>query len=913
MVTEPHAVLEKHERGAPRHPSFGPAATAKRFSAAADPESVLRIAPGDDGVSIWSAELFGDRDKAQLRKFLSRVFSVEEVAAVEILRAEAFGRVHYESSGTGPEIWRKLARALQPHRAARSNNGRPVDEANDGKAPDAGNLFLDGPDASRIFVHRVGSALSTWRVRYRDSGEMRLTHPVLRNRRDVAYRLEEVLAAIAGVDGFATNTLTASVTIRFNPQILNAERLLRQLEKCWPQLLEGLAGPPSVKRLIAAGGLLGLAITGQYLVPRLRPLAVLGVTLYGSHNVAKGAKELARLRVGLPALYSVGLAFSIWTGMPFSSALMAVLMQLWPQLAHRTVTGSQRRLFAVHRQRATWARLIRDDGLETEVDIDAVRPGDLIAIRKGETAPVDGLVTAGLAAVDEEALSGVAGAIDKTPGDRVYAATVVRDGTLNVRVEKIGAESIAGYIGAHLPHGNVDNLPSAAEVERIANRNAKAALALAGVNLAGRRLLRPSQAIIRPDYVTGPRLSAQLAVLHDLGEGINRGIFFRDPTALDRLPATDIYVFDDASGLAQQPVEVADVISAGAVAAETVLGYATAAFPLSQNERARALAGRSVRQEVSIPEISHRQRRAGAICYRDREDRQVEVAISAHINNSNVDIPSSVTDAVAASGAANGSGGYIEFFLRPLWIVRDGELLGAITFRRHGEPEGAEVIGALQARNKRSRFVYISSAAQAAAEALARQIGISTVFGGLDKEGKARALNRLGCRTMWIGNGASPEAIPSIEASAVSISIAGASTAPSDAADIVFLQPGLQNLLPLRRIAHSHHARIGADYRVVYAANLAGVAGGFFAGFGSLEAGLISNFGTGYVYARRLKQIYDLVSQTEERRAKFRSPTQEESDTGLELLHTGTHEPEEFVQSPPVGDPTRPASDLNAV
>ena len=101
----------------------------------------------------------------------------------------------------------------------------------------------------------------------------------------------------------------------------------------------------------------------------------------------------------------------------------------------------------------------------------------------------------------------------------------------------------------------------------------------------------------------------------------------------------------------------------------------------------------------------------------------------------------------------------------------------------------------------------------------------------------------------------------------MSISVAGLSTAPLDAADIVFLQPGLQNLAPLIRIGIGHQARIEADYRAVYAANLLGVAGGFLAGFGSLEAGLTSNVGTSYVYLRHWRQLRDLISRMETRRA----------------------------------------------
>jgi cation-transporting P-type ATPase C len=900
----------KEKRRARRGNSFSSTPQPEKAATHQRSQPIVRIAPGSAGVSIWSPALFSDPDGLLIREFLSRVFSVREVAAVDIRRKDSYGRVRYKPSTNAAEIWLKLSHVLRQSAATHTASGAANADFAGLKPIGVDSLYLDGPPIQPIRVNRVGNSLSTWRLRYQSDQRVRLTHPVLLNRKDVAYRLEEELAAILGVEAFRTSAWTSSVAIRFDPRLLTAERLLQQLEKAWPRLLQGLDGPPSSKRFVAAGGLLGLAFTGQYLVPALRPLAVLGVAIYGLPNVINGTKQLAHRRVGLPALYSAGLAFMLLSGMPFSSTVMAVLMQFWPRLAYRTMTRSQRRLFAIHRQRATWARLVRDDGVEIEIDIDTLRPGDLITVYEAETIPVDGVVTQGLAAVDEEALTGSVGAVDKTIGDPVYSATFIRDGGLTVRVEKIGLASVAGHIGAHLPHARIYDLPSSAEAEQIANRNAKPALAVAAVNLLSTRSMRPSQAVIRPDYATAPRLSAQLSALHDLAEGLHRGIFFRDPAALDRLPATDIYVFDDVSALERSPIEVAEVIPAGVVSAETVLGYATAAFPPSQNERARALQAQSIKQRTPIPEIHQRERHAGAIHYRDSDTRLLVIAAPAYIAAAGISVPSQIVEAVAALDRESDSA---DPFLRPLWVLRDGEILGVITFRRQGEPEGREVIAALKARNKRARFVYLSRHPQETAEAIAGRIGISSVFGDLDPVGKARALRMLGHRAMWIGNGASPEALPCIEVSAVSISVAGASTAPLDKADIVLLQPGLQNLVPLRRIGRSHRARIEADYRVGYAANLLGAAGGFLAGFGSLEAGLTSNAGTAYIYARHWRQLHDLISRVETRQAKLISASREESEHLAETPIADSNDAEEFVEVQEIRATVQPEDELGGV
>ena len=844
---------------------------------------IVRIAPGSEGVSIWSPALFADPSGPNSRQFLARTFSVPEVASVQIRPADAFGRIHYEPTKEAPGIWRKLSQALRSL-GARTTESNADDELVEPKGVET--LFLDGPPTLPIRVQRVGVLLSTWRLRYEGTTRVRLSHPILLNRKDVAYRLEEELAAILGVTDFRTSVLTSSVVVHFDPRQLNLQRLIRRLEASWPKLLDGLERPPSSKKFVAAVSLLGLAYTGQYLVPALKPLAILGVAAYGFPNVVNGAKQLVRGQIGLPALYSAGLTFMLISGMPFSSTVMAVFMQLWPRLAYGTITKSQRRLFDTHRRRATWARVLQDDGLEIEVDIDTLSAGDLVTVQEGEVIPVDGVITGGLAAIDEEAHSGTAGAQDKTTGDVVYAATYVRAGRITVRVEKVGLETVAGIIGAQLPHGKLE-LPSSVEAEKTANNMAKPALALAGVSLFTTHLMRPSQAYIRPDYATGPRLSAQLAALHDICDGLHQGILFRDPAAVDRIAVTDVYVFDDSSALELRQLEVGEIFTVSGISKEIVLGYATAAFPLDQNERARALFAKSVEAQSPIPEIFHRVRKAGAISYRDGEGRLLEVAAPAYIAAKGIRVPASVTDGLAATATGRRKSELNdELPLRPLYILRDDKVLGAVTFHRQGDWEGKEIIATLQARNKRARFIYISSHAQARAEAIARKIGISNVYGELDAKEKAHTLEKLGKRTMWIGDGSIPDSLPTIAASTVSISLAGVSRVSSDAADIVLFQPSLRGIVPVRRLGRGHRARIESAYRAIYTANLLAVAGGFFGRFGSLESGLTSNVGTGLVYAMHRRLLNGLISRVEARRARLLLPANEESDPNVGATQT---------------------------
>src|SRR4051812_13756537 len=102
--------------------------------------STLRVAPGSEGVSIWSGELFGAAEAPRLRDFLVRAFSVEEVEQVEWRRSAAFGRIRYGATRNPALIWKKLSRALQR---------QPDDAVPVARRLDANALCLDAPGSSR--------------------------------------------------------------------------------------------------------------------------------------------------------------------------------------------------------------------------------------------------------------------------------------------------------------------------------------------------------------------------------------------------------------------------------------------------------------------------------------------------------------------------------------------------------------------------------------------------------------------------------------------------------------------------------------------------------------------------------------------------------------------------------------------
>jgi len=825
----------RRRENAPKHPTVGPL-----------PVSHTRVVLGDRLI-LRNKELFGD-DDITVRRLIDEAFTFPEVRSVVVRRDRSELTIELTPIADPVAVWSRLGALL------RETADQPYVPAQ------AARLELAGPVSDLpVRIARAGSILTTFRTRLLSQEHMRIGHPLLRQRL-VRERFEEFLRSIHGITDIRMIGLSASAHVTYDPSLIDAEQVLRLLEGAWPELVSGTLAVTTPKMLFLAASLLAFSFFAQFINPTFLPVATAAVALYSLPNLIAAIRDLKRGRIGLPALYSAGLGFLLWTRMPFASNLMAVLSQLWPALASRMAASSERGLFAEYRRRLAWARL--NDGQQGEIiiGVDDLVPEAKIIARAGDFLPVDGVVVNGHAAVDEDMLNGRRGAADKIVGDRVYAGSFVRDGALVVRAERVGGATASAALARALPHGALRGLPSSAYAERIANRNAKPALAAAALVLLVTRTPRLSQVIIRPDYATAPRLSAHLSALTALAESLSHGALIRRPAALDHLLTAEAFVFDDGLDFSARDIEVGKINVVTRAGAQETLSLAAAAFGHRDEPRARAVWRELTEEGGTVPLIKSRSQYAGELRCHDEAGALISVATPHQALQEHFTAPTATLANLLHKLALDPP---VEPDLRPLVVARDREIIGILQFAARGAHHYAGLVTALRTENPQARFIHLSSASQEQAGADSEEIGFDAVLGGLTPQDKREILRSLGLRTAWIGNGADPASTPVRAASAVSISLAGLDSLPHDNADIVLLRDDLRAVLALRTAAQAHIGRLRADYRTVYFTNLLAVVGGFTAGFGGLQAGLTSNLGSAAVFFGRWRKLVALSSRAE--------------------------------------------------
>jgi cation transport ATPase len=811
------------------------------------PSPGAEIGLGGNRLILRSPDLFAG-DAGHARHLIEKAFSLDQVRAV-VLRRE-LDQIGIELSPLAD------AEAVWPRLGALLRTSGPVPSGR------AARLDLVGPAAGLpVRVSRAGSALTTFRARVLSSEHLRIGHPLLRQGA-IRRRFREFLQSVHGVSEVrGLGFIRPGVLVVFDAAVVDAEQILRLIEGSWAEITDLRSVPVTPRRLFAAGGLLVFSFIAQFFRPLWLPWAIAAAAIYSAPNLIAAARDLVRGRIGLPALYTAGLGFLLWTRLPFVSSLMATLSQTWPSLANRLASDGESRLFAEQRRRVAWARLSDDGSGERVVGFDEVPREAVFVVRAGEYLPADGVVLEGRAAVDEDMLTGARGAVDKIAGDPVYAGSFVRDGALSVRALRSGADTSAAALARSLPRGALKGLPSSQEVERIANRNAKPALAAAALLLLATRAPRLSQVVIRPDYATAPRLSAHLSGLTALAESLARGALVRHPAVLERLRAPEVFVFDEGLDFETRAVEIAKVNVVSRAAADQALQLAAAALIGRDDPRAEALR-REVEDDDGAPVAAHGLRqRAGQTIFWDEAGALVSVA-GPELALAEEFAASASLAALLQKFAAHPSP---DPFERPLVVARDRKVLAVVQFARTGERRLANLIAGLRRENPDARFVHVSARSQDEAENATEDLGLDAVYGGLDAQGKAQVFRSLGVPAAWIGDGADRSAAPARAASAVSISLSGLDSLARDEADIVLLRDDVGALLAPRIAAALHVNRIQADYRTVYFANLLAVAGGFAAGFGSLQAGLTSNLGSAAVFLGRWRALAGLAARAQRR------------------------------------------------
>lgn len=414
---------------------------------------------------------------------------------------------------------------------------------------------------------------------------------------------------------------------------------------------------------------------------------------------------------------------------------------------------------------------IRDGARLVTVPLDRVSPGQVVIVTPGAGVPVDGLVVSGRSSVDQSRITGESLPVDVTSGDSVYAGSVNHNGALEVRAERVGAESSYGQIIETVRAAQSSQAP----VQRLADRLAAwlVYLALSGavITFAMTRDLPATISVVIVAGACGVAAGTPLAVLAAIGRSARSGAFIKGGTHLERLSEIDTVVFDKTGTLTTGVLRVVGVHPAAGVNPDRLLAVAAAAESYSEHPIGAAIREHAAAQGIAVDAAHDVDYRPGYGLTATVGGHQVTVG------NSRV-----VPDADPAQQVGS-----------LVYVAVDGRYAGSIEVADQVRDTASTCVSEL--RSLGLRVVMLTGDHADTARVIADRIGITDVRAQLlptDKLTAVSAEERAGHRVAMIGDGINDA--PALAEASVGVAMGTGTVIAQETADVVLISADLTDL-----------------------------------------------------------------------------------------------------------------------
>ena len=435
----------------------------------------------------------------------------------------------------------------------------------------------------------------------------------------------------------------------------------------------------------------------------------------------------------------------------------------------------------------------------TEVPLDEVRPGQVIALSPGGRVPVDGVVRTGRADVDQSRITGEALPVQVGPGDRVPAGSITR-GALELEVERVGEESSYGRIVAAVRHAQSSRAPVQRLADRLAARIVYLALAAALVTFLVTRDVRATISVIIVAGACGVAAGTPLAVLAAIARAARCGAFVKDGTHLEQLSAVDTVVVDKTGTLTVGEPQVVSVLPTEAAAGEgEVLALAAAAEWNSEHPIGRAIYNEAAVRDLTVPMPGDVAYSPGAGVSAHVEGRQITVGRCRGQKNQPERDASDCDDEAALSTESDPEAPSATSVVE---VRADGQLLGTIALAdrlRQGAAAAVRDLGDMGLE-----VLMLTGDSAASARHVAGLLGLTEeqVRADLlptDKEEVVDSLRRAGKRVAMVGDGVNDA--PALGAADVGIAMGTGTDVAREAGDVVLVGSAPADLVETVRVA----------------------------------------------------------------------------------------------------------------
>jgi Cu+-exporting ATPase len=482
------------------------------------------------------------------------------------------------------------------------------------------------------------------------------------------------------------------------------------------------------------------------------------------------------------------------------------------------------------------ARRIAADGTEEEVPLEQVQLGDRLRVRPGEAVPVDGTVQQGRSSVDESLVTGESMPVTKTEGDTVIGGTINGSGSLVVRADKVGRDTMLARIVAMVAEAQRSRAPIQRTADRVAAIFVPAVIAVALAafmvwaiagpepKLAHALIVAVAVLIIACPCALG--LATPMSIMVGVGRGARAGVLIKNAEALERLEKVDTVVVDKTGTLTQGAPTVTSVVPAAGWSETGLLTMAAAAERASEHPLAQAITAAATDRGLRLPEVDDFDAPSGRGVTGRVDGRLVLLGNSDFLTSRGVDVEALAewADDLRSDGAT------------VVYVAVDDQPAGLVAVADPVKDTTAAALAAL--REQHIQVVMLTGDNPLTAQAVARRLGIDRVEAQVLPDQKSQVVTDLrdqGRVVAMAGDGVNDA--PALAAADVGLAMGTGTDVAIESASVTLLRGDLTGIVRARALSVATMRNIRQNLWFAFAYNVAGIpiaAGILYPAFGLL-------------------------------------------------------------------------------
>ena len=525
-----------------------------------------------------------------------------------------------------------------------------------------------------------------------------------------------------------------------------------------------------------------------------------------------------------------------------AAAVIITLVLLGQVLELRARSATGKAIRALLGLAPKTARRVGSDGSEEDIPLEQVHVGDLLRIRPGERVPADGIVVEGHSSVDESMISGEPIPVEKMPGEKITGATVNGTGSLVMRAERVGRDTMLSQIVHMVAEAQRSRAPIQALADKVSAWFVPAVVAVAVIafivwNAVGPdpRLAHALVNAIAVLIIACPcalGLATPMSIMVGTGRGAMAGVLVKNAEALERMEKVDTLVVDKTGTLTVGKPKLISVEPTQGFAEQEVLSLAAALERGSEHPLAAAIVEGAEERGIELPSTCNFNSVTGKGVTGTVGKRSVALGNAAMMHDAGLEVGR--LEGRADEHRLEGHG--------VMFVAIDAKLAGLVVVADPVKDSAVEAIAGLHREGM--RIVMMTGDNRRTAEAVARRVGIDEVMAEVlpdQKQAKVQELKQAGRRVAMAGDGINDA--PALAAADVGIAMGTGTDVAMESAAVTLVKGDLTGIVRARLLSGAVMRNIRQNLFFSFVFNAAGVpiaAGVLYPWFGILLSPIIA-------------------------------------------------------------------------